>query len=150
MGRIEDDIKQKEFKNEYGKAYINLAYTYHHFHSLTAKVIKSKKITHQQYNVLRILRGSYPDSKRIGDVKAVMIDKNPDLTRLIDRLLTKGYVSRTNCDEDRRQVNVIITKEGLKLLKELDKEMENWDDMLKAISVEEAKQLNTILDKWRG
>ena len=150
MGRIEDDIKQNEFKNEFQKAYINLAYTFHYFNDLTAQTIKNKKITHQQYNVLRILKGTYPEAKKIGAIKEVMIDKNPDLTRLVERLLKKKYVSRENCPEDRRQINVKITKMGLNLLKSLDKEMEGWENNLKNISETEAKILNGILDKWRN
>ena len=150
MGRIEDDIEQSKFQNEFQKAYINLSYTYHHFTGVTSKMIKTKKITPQQYNVLRILRGSYPDSKKIGDVKKVMIDKNPDLTRLVERLLLKKYVSREMCDEDRRQVNLKISKKGLNLLESLDEEMSGWDEKLKSISVTEAKMLNGILDKWRN
>lgn len=149
MGRIEDEIKQKKFENEWRKAFINLSFSYHHFNNLTSKAIKSKKITAQQYNVLRILRGAHPEAKRVGDIKAVMIDKNPDLTRLLDRLLTKAYIVRENCSEDRRQVNVKITNEGLDLLKIIDKELEGWDDHIKTITEEEAKELNRILDKWR-
>lgn len=150
MGKIEEAIKQSKFENEFQKAFINLSYTFHHFSNLTAKLLKNKSITHQQYNVLRILRGSFPKSKRIGDVKAVMLDKNPDLTRLIDRLLGKGYVSRENCSEDRRQVNIIITSKGLELLKELDTDMKGWDQELRTISESDAKSLNALLDKWRG
>lgn len=150
MARIEEEIKQKNFKSEQLKAHVNLMFTYHHFSNIFSKEIKNHKLTAQQYNVLRILRGSYPDFKRVGDVKSVMIDKNPDLTRLIDRLLTKEYVVRENCDQDRRQVNVQITNKGLVLLAQIDEEMEKWHDNLNFISTDEAKELNRILDKWRG
>lgn len=150
MARIEEEIKQKSFKSEQSKAHINLMFTYHHFSNLISKEIKKHKLTSQQYNVLRILRGSYPDFKRIGDVKAVMIDKNPDLTRLIDRILTKELVVRENCDQDRRQVNVKITKKGLVLLAQIDEELEKWEGVMNEITSEEAKELNRILDKWRG
>lgn len=150
MGKIEEEIKQKSFKNEHVKAHVNLMFTFHHINNKVSKAIKDYKLTNQQYNVLRILRGSYPDFKRVGDVKAVMIDKNPDLTRLIDRLLAKELVTRQNCDQDRRQVNVKITEKGLELLKEIDVEMAKWESELETITEEEAKELNRILDKWRG
>lgn len=150
MGKIEDEIKQKSFRTEQAKAHINLMYTFHHFNNRITKEIKMHKITLQQYNVLRILRGAYPDFKRIGDVKAVMLDKNPDLTRMIDRLLTKKYVFRENCSNDRRQVNVKITDEGLKLLKTIDGQMKKMDEVLNTLSDKEAKELNKLLDKWRG
>ncbi len=150
MGRIEEEIQQKSFKSEQNKAHVNLMFTFHHFSNSISKEIKKHKLTLQQYNVLRILRGAYPEFKRVGDVKAVMLDKNPDLTRLIDRLLTKEYVVRENCDQDRRQVNVKITKKGLVLLAQIDEEMEKWEDVLNRINVDEAKELNRILDKWRG
>lgn len=150
MGSLEEEIKQKSFKSEQTKAHVNLMFTYHHFSNMISKEIKKHKLTLQQYNVLRILRGSYPESKRVGDVKAVMLDKNPDLTRLIDRLLTKEFVVRENCDQDRRQVNVKITKKGLVLLAQIDEEMVKWDEVLNTISNSEAKELNQLLDKWRG
>ncbi|MEZ4937781.1 MAG: MarR family transcriptional regulator [Crocinitomicaceae bacterium] len=150
MGKIEEEIKQKSFKNEFVKAHVNLMYTFHHFNNRVSKAIKVHKLTNQQYNVLRILRGSYPDFKRVGDVKAVMLDKNPDLTRLIDRLLAKKLVDRENCDQDRRQVNIKITEAGLKLLEIIDADMQKIEKKFESISEAEAKELNRILDKWRG
>lgn len=150
MASIEKEIQQQKFDNEYLKAFINLTFTYNHFSDLSKNILKKHQLTSQQFNVLKILKGSYPGSKTTGEVKKVMIDKSPDLTRLIDRLITKGLVERTNCPVDRRQVNLKINKAGINLINSIEPEMHFFSKFLKKISIEEAKTLNNILDKWRG
>lgn len=150
MGNLEKDIKQKKFDNEHMKAFVNLVYTNNHFSSLIKKVFKKHHITEQQFNVLRILKGSYPETKTTGEVKEVMIDKSPDLTRLIDRLITKKLVERTNCPVDRRQVNLKIEQKGLDLIASIEPDVHQFSKILESISTEEAETLNLLLDKWRN
>lgn len=150
MKTLEEEIQQPKFENEFIKAFINLSFTNNHFTDLSKKIFKSYKLTAQQFNVLRILKGVYPKSKTTGEVKEVMIDKSPDLTRLVDRLIAKNLVERENCPIDRRQVNLKIKTKGIELIEMIEPEMRNFNTFLESISEKEAKTLNHILDKWRG
>ncbi|MBB6462992.1 MarR family winged helix-turn-helix transcriptional regulator [Flammeovirga kamogawensis] len=147
---IETDINQKEFKTSFQKAYINLMFTNNWMLGKTKTWFKQHGITHQQYNVLRILRGAYPKCMNPGSIKEVMIDKSPDLTRLIDRLIEKGFVQRETCGSNRRKVDVIITDIGLEKLRELDPHQETIIETFKELTEEEASQLSDLLDKLRG
>ena len=79
-----------------------------------------------------------------------MIDKMSNVSRIVDKLKVKELVTRKPCKHDRRQVDVKITEKGLKVLEEIDVELVKWEENLHAISIEEAKTLNILLDKWRG
>ncbi|MBD0405387.1 MULTISPECIES: MarR family winged helix-turn-helix transcriptional regulator [unclassified Flammeovirga] len=147
---IEKDINQKEFKNAFQKVYINLMYTNSWMQDLSKTWCKQFDITQQQYNVLRILRGAHPNCMNPGSIKQVMIDKSPDLTRLIDRLIDKEYVQRETCGSNRRKVDVIITQKGLDKLSELDPHEDGMLDNVRNLSEEEANQLSSLLDKLRN
>lgn len=149
MGSIEEAIKQKEFRNEYNKLLINVLYTSSWLNGLQNSIFKSYKITPQQYNSLRILRGQYPESASVNLLKNRMIDKMSNVSRIVDKLKAKDLVTRTPCDHDRRQVDVTITDKGLKLLDEIDKGWVDWEKNLHGISEEDARKANAILDRWR-
>lgn len=147
---IEKDINQKNFKDAFQKAYINLMFTNNWMLNQTKSWFKEHGVTHQQYNVLRILRGSHPNCMNPGSIKDVMIDKSPDLTRLIDRLIEKKYVQRETCGSNRRKVDVIITQEGLDKLKQLDPLEEEMKNMFNNLTDDEAETLSNLLDRLRG
>lgn len=149
--RIEEEIKQSKFKSNTQKAYVNLIYTANYINSLSKSSFKQFDITHQQYNVLRILRGKYPAALNPGDIKAVMLDKSPDLTRLVDRILKSGLVERKQCDDNRRKVDIRITEKGLKFLERIDPVLEKNEVMnSENLTEDEAEQLSNLLDKLRG
>ncbi len=149
--RIEEEIKQKKFPNNYLKAYVNLVYTANKITDEQKAFFKKVEVTHQQYNVLRILRGKYPETLNPGQIKDVMLDKSPDLTRLVDRLLLKGLVARDSCPDNRRKVNIKITEKGLMFLDELEPLVKAASSKYdKNLSDEEALQLSDLLDKLRG
>ena len=104
----------------------------------------------QQYNVLRILKGQYPEFVPVGDVKAVMLDKNPDLTRLCDRLEEKGLIERNTNPCNRRQVLLRIAQPGLDLLDRSEPMLYEQAKKLQNLSDEEAETLSNLLDKLRG
>jgi len=79
-----------------------------------------------------------------------MLDKMSDASRLVERLKQKELVDREICPEDRRRVEVVITKKGLKLLKDIDKLDDEADQIFNKLSASEAKTLNDLLDKMRG
>ena len=109
--KLEDAIKQKKFESPLHKATINLMYTANWLHGEFRDLFKSFDITHQQYNVLRILRGMHPNCVNPTEIKEVMLDKNPDITRLCDRLLLMGLIHRNIDKENRRKMKIVITED---------------------------------------
>ena len=108
-------------------------------------------ITGQQYNVLRILRGAEPHGLPTLTIADRVIEKTPGITRMIDRLESKGLVAREIRPHDRRCVYCRITKKGLKLLKLLDKPVEEFNRAaFRGLSRKELKQLVALLLKTRG
>ncbi len=112
---------------------------------------KQYDLSGQQFNVLRILRGQKGKPANLATIQERMIHKNSNTTRLIDKLLLKGLVERTICPANRRKVEIIITKNGLNLLDEIDPELDKLEEkQLQTLTTEEAETLNTLLEKLRG
>ena len=147
---LEQDIKQEKFQNEFEKSAVNILYTASWLYNLNSARLKSHAITPEQYNVLRILRGSHPKALMLADVTCRMIDKSSNATRLVEKLRQKGLLKREICENNRRQVDISITEKGLAILKKIDTEAETWMETLKVITKTEAQELNRILDKLRG
>ena len=147
---IEKEIKQSSFQSNLHKAVVNVIYTEGWISSVFRDIFKNYKITSQQYNVLRILRGRFPDSINPSEIKSVMIDKNPDLTRLCDRLLIMGLIDRFIDAENKRKVNIKINEKGLTILKEIDPIMSEFTNQKFHLDENEAELLSSLLDKLRG
>lgn len=147
--KIEQEISQEIFRNAKHKASVNLIYTFNWIYERQLKILKPFSLTIQQFNILRILRGQHPKPATIKLLKERMLDKLSDASRLVEKLRLKGLVDRRICDRDRRNVDVIITSVGLKLLEEIDKKDVEFDKLLKNLNNEELDQLNNILDKIR-
>lgn len=145
MGDIAKDINSK-FPNNRIKAHINIRYTANWINSKESEFFKPYGISPQQYNILRILRGS-EDKIKVQTIKDRMIERAPNATRLMDKLLEKNLIERIRCEEDRRVVYINITEEGLLLLSEIDNIFHL--DLLKNLTENEAKQLSDLLDKIR-
>ena len=145
MGDIAKDINST-FPNEHVKALINIKYTANWLDNLGNEFMKPYKISIQQYNILRILRGA-GKAVTVKTVKERMIEKSPNSTRLMDKLCDKELIIRSRCDNDRRVVYVEISDKGLNVLAKID--IHKLDSNMKNISEAEAKTLNTILDKLR-
>lgn len=112
---------------------------------------KQFDISGQQYNVLRILRGQKGKPANLATIQERMIHKNSNTTRLIDKLILKGFVERTICPENRRKVEIIITKNGLDLLITIDPELNALEEkIMQPLTTTEAETLNTLLEKLRG
>jgi len=148
--KLEDEILQKHFRNEYHKATVNVIYSYNWLVDYQVKLFRPYGITMQQYNILRILRGQYPKPATIKLIKERMLDKMSDASRIVEKLRVKGLVERNICSNDRRNVDVCITQKGLELLSLVDKHDEEVDTKLSTLSEDEIKQLNDLLDKLRG
>lgn len=145
---IEEEIKQIKFRSEKQKATINLLYTAGWISNSHKHFFKEFGITPQQFNVLRILRGQHPKSISTSDIKARMMDKNSDVSRIVDRLAAKHWISKTTCPKDKRLVDVIITDKGMSLLAGMDSTVDELDDVI-SLTNDEAAQLNHLLDKLR-
>ena len=109
---ILEAINQKSFDSSYEKAVVNLLYTHNWVRDRQQEVFKPYGLKMQHYNVLRILKGRYPEAYSPGEIKEVMLDKAPDLTRLIDKMVDMGLVDRHLCPDNRRKMNVFITDKG--------------------------------------
>jgi len=148
--KIEEEIKQGKFISVRQKANLNILFTANWLVDKIKEVLKPFDLTHQQYNVLRILKGRFPESCAAYDIREVMIDKGPDLTRLIDRLIVKEYVTRSECKENRRKLDITITRKGLGLIKKIEPLLNNQMKDQAKITNKEADELSRILDKMRG
>lgn len=146
---IEQEIQQPKFKTEHQRALVNLLFTYGWSIERIKQLVTCEGITHQQYNILRILRGSLPKPLSTLQIRERMLDKMSDTSRIVDRLVVKGLAKKTLCKKDRRLVDVTITEKGKKLLEKLDGRQPEMDDIFGNLSVNEAAQLNTLLNKIR-
>jgi DNA-binding MarR family transcriptional regulator len=147
--KLEDEIKQSKFKSEYHKLGVNIIYTANWLTLHHTKRCKEHDITPEQFNLLRILRGQHPKPATVNLLIERMLNKMSNASRLVEKLRKKGLVERLICKEDRRACDVIISKKGLDLLATIDKEEREWNKLISHISGEEAKKLNTLLDKLR-
>lgn len=146
---IETDIKQTAFRSSYHRLVVNLMYTNNWLCDSQMRILKPYGITLQQYNVLRILRGTSPQPAKISDITERMLDKMSNASRLVDKLLAKELVQRTECPSDRRACDVVITDKGLEMLTRIDAVQHEWEDHLHVLSPTDAAQLSNLLDQLR-
>lgn len=146
---LENDIQQKSFRNEYQKAILNILYTQNYLVSRMNDVFKPFDITRQQYNVLRILRGQHPKPASINVIKDRMLEKMSDTSRIVERLRIKGLVQREGAKTDKRSAEISITDQGLELLQKMHTKVNELELEMSALSPDEARLLNTLLDKVR-
>jgi DNA-binding MarR family transcriptional regulator len=148
--KLEYEIKQKFFKTPQQKLAVNLLFSTNWLNAHYQQFFKGKDLTIQQYNVLRILRGQYPNTCALKLIKERMLDNMSDASRIVDKLVAKKYVLRNQCPNDRRSVNLIISEKGLAILKELDVIDDSTINLFKNITLNEIETINTLLDKLRG
>jgi DNA-binding MarR family transcriptional regulator len=145
---LEKDINQPKFRNDYQKALVNIVYTYNWMTEQLKQVFEKEGLTMQQFNILRILRGNNGPLSTL-QIRERMLDKMSDTSRIVDRLIIKGFAKKSICKTDKRLVDVFITDKGKKILSKLDKTEDKMDHIIDSISEAEAKTLNKILDKLR-
>src|SRR5258705_9167093 len=146
---IDKDIQQARFRNVHQKATINLIYTVGWMREKTRSMFEAEDITPQQLNILRILRGSFPQPLPTWQIRKRMLKKMSETSRIVDRLITKGLVKKLTCKNDRRLVDVIISDKGKKLLERLDARQDEIDGVLGKLSENDANMLSDLLDKIR-
>lgn len=146
---IEQDIQQSRFRSPYQKAMVNMIYTMNWIKDQTRNFFESEDITPQQFNILRILRGSYPQPLSTLQIRERMLEKMSDTSRIVDRLIAKNLVKKVTCKTDRRLVDVLITDKGRQLLEKMDHRQSEMDAVMARLSEDEALQLSELLDKVR-
>lgn len=150
MAELSKLIKQPQFSSEGEKALLNVMATNNWIVREISDLMVEYDLTMPQYNVLRILRGSHPQSLTCGDIGARLLDRTPDVTRLLDRLEKADMVDRRRYEEDRRMMMVSITDLGLDQLCGMDEEVDALIDRLtRHVSEEDARTLSRLLEKMR-
>ena len=148
--KLEEEIKQKLFRSEYQKLNLNLLFTNNWVQNQQKKFFDEFGLTPQQYNVLRILRGSHPKPYTTSQIRERMLDKMSDASRIVDRLIQKELVERKTCLSDRRLVDVVITQKGIDIINQSTETLSQLENIFRQLTEAEAKTLNKLLDKLRG
>lgn len=148
---LREEIKQtKPFRSVEDEAYLNLLRTADALLRKETEMLKEYGLSPTQYNALRILRGAGPSGATCGELSDRMLTKDPDVTRLIDRLEARGLLGRARSDQDRRVVRATITSEGLAMLASLDEPSERWTrGQLGHMSETELRELIRLLERAR-
>jgi MarR family transcriptional regulator, organic hydroperoxide resistance regulator len=149
---LAEEIKQsKPFSSLQQEVYLALQRTADVLQSRVAAVLKPFGISTTQYNVLRILRGAGPEGHRCNAIAERMITREPDITRLLNRMTKAGLITQTRDTEDRRAVVTRITPQALKLLNEIDKPLSGLGSMLLTnMGEKKLKTLLALLDEARN
>lgn len=146
---IEDQIQQKEFASLAEKTIVNISYTNSYLAGVLNTALKPYKISLQQFNVLRILQGQHSKPISVNEIASRMVDKMSNASRLVDKLFTKGYVVRSTCKYDKRQLDVTINERGKQLLIKLNALIGDIISEHNHLTKEEFETLNSLLDKLR-
>lgn len=146
---LEEEIKQTKFKSEQQKAILNILFTANWIQNLQKEFFEPYGITGQQFNILRILRGQHPNRICAYELKSRMLDKNSDVSRLLDRLIGKKLVDKSPSKKDKRASEIRITTQGLALLNEIDSLINTLDSRILKLSATDAAKLSALLDKCR-
>jgi len=149
---LQEELKQNlPFTSREQEAYLSLLRTADALQAQIEARLKEFGLTGTQYNALRILRGAGPEGLPCREIGERMITRDPDITRLLNRLEGRGFVERTRALQDRRVIYGKITVAGLKLLREMDEPIEKYSrDMLRHVGQEKLKQLIELLELVRG
>lgn len=116
---------------------------------MVSKELKSQGLTHEQYNVLRILKGKHPGVMCVKDIGCRMIERSSNVPRIVDRLVAKKYVDRSTSEIDKRETAILITNTGLDILKIANKKVDDLFNNSIVIMEDDAVMLNSLLEKMR-
>lgn len=146
---IEEDIRLLRKVSVKEKTFVNIVFTYNTIIQQFEEFLKPYDITSQQYNVLRILKGQHPRSCNMGYIKDVMLDKNPDLTRLSNRLVLKQLIKKNHNLNNKREILINLTPKGLKTLDVIAEDIIGFMENIIALNEAEAEIVSDLLDKLR-
>ncbi len=146
---LEEAIQQKEFKDPFNKAVVNLLFTHSYIVSNQSCLFRPFGLSPEQYNVLRILKGQKGKPITVSSIQDRMLNKMSNASRLVEKLKQKGMVLREECPSDRRQVDIMITGKGMEVLKQLENSVQLHNRQILNLTEKEVDQLNFLLDKLR-
>lgn len=147
---IHEAIKQKHFSTPVEQSIVNILFTSSWINTLHAEVLKKYKISLQQYNILRILKGQHPEVASVHMLADRMLDKNSNASRLVEKLRAKGFITRKTCPEDRRRAEIGITPLGMETLQSCNREIFSLQKSHDKLSPDEHVELNRLLNKFRS
>lgn len=151
MRTFEEHIVTKPIENPHSRAMLNTMFTGVWLQQRMTHILKPHDITEPQYNVLRILRGQDGNAMNLYEIQNRMIQKMSNVSRLIDKLVAKNLVTRDECPDNRRRVDITITEKGLGILEEVAPDINKYqEDIVNNLTAEEAKTLGHLLDKMRN
>lgn len=147
--KLENAIKSK-FTNNNQKLLVNLMFTGNYFQDFIKTQLKPYDLLPQHYNTLRIVKGKHPEPVNPGYIKQVLLDKANDVTRLLDKMVEKGLVTRETSPENRRKININITEKGIDTLAEIQLLMDKINTRVELfLNEDEVNLLNDLIDKVR-
>lgn len=147
--KLEEAIKSTRFKSPQQKASLNCMYTAWWLRSMLSRELKPFDLTHEQYNVLRILKGKHPEQMCVRDIASRMMEKSSNVPRIVDRLVAKKWVKRSTSARDKRETVITLTQAGIDVLEHSTKNIERVFEEVLTLTDTEANQLNNLLEKLR-
>ncbi|MEJ7826695.1 MAG: MarR family transcriptional regulator [Segetibacter sp.] len=147
--KLEEAIKSGKFSSQKQKAGLNILYTAWWLKTLLSRELKTLGLTHEQYNVLRILKGKHPNNMCVKDIGCRMIEKNSNVPRIIDRLELKKLVSRNTSSIDKRETVMTLTNDGINILENASTRINKAFSLNIELDEEDATQLNLLLERMR-
>lgn len=147
--KLEQAIKTAKFSSEKQKAGLNVLYTAWWLKTLISQELKALGLTHEQYNVLRILKGKHPEKMCVKDIGCRMIERSSNVPRIVDRLVAKKYVDRSTSDIDKRETVITLTSNGMNILQNANKKVNELFNGSVLIEEDDARQLNLLLENMR-
>jgi DNA-binding MarR family transcriptional regulator len=147
--KLEQAIQSTKFKSEVHKAGLNILYTAWWLKTVMSRELKEFGLTHEQFNVLRILKGKYPDQMCVRDIACRMIEKSSNVPRIIDRLEIKKLVKRSTSTLDKRETVITLTQSGITILHATTVAVDKVVDDVMTINHHDAAMLNQLLEKVR-
>ena len=148
--KLEQAIKSTKFRSEVQKASLNILYTAWWLKTVMSKELKEFGLTHEQYNVLRILKGKYPDQMCVRDIACRMIEKSSNVPRIIDRLELKKLVKRSTSAVDKRETVITLTQSGITILEATNVVVNKVSDNLLQIGEKDAAELKPVAGKSKS
>ena len=147
--KLEEAIKSNKFKNEVHKAGLNILYTAWWLKTVISKELKEYGLTHEQFNVLRILKGKHPEQMCIREIACRMIERNSNVPRIIDRLELKKFVKRSASQYDKRETAIVLTPAGINILEIATEKVNKAFENIVTMEESSANTLNKLLEKIR-
>ncbi|HSU50784.1 MAG TPA: MarR family transcriptional regulator [Segetibacter sp.] len=147
--KLEKAIQSEKFASQKHKAGLNILYTAWWLKTLISQELKTLGLTHEQFNVLRILKGKHPEKMCVKDIGVRMIERNSNVPRIIDRLVAKKFVERSTSEMDKRETVITLTPDGMDILEKAIVVVDKIFANTVIIEEAEAETLNSLLENMR-